>query len=253
MRIRVLSDLHTEMAGLELEHVDADVVVLAGDIGVRTRGFEWAQRTFPKTPVIYVAGNHEYYGAAVPHLTNKLRTMSKGTNVSFLDEEEVVIGGVRFLCATMWTDFALFGADRRDEAMEVAQALMTDFKRIRKSPSFSKLRPRDTLALHRRARAWLRDAIDRGAANKTVVVTHHAPAASSIADRQRTDLLSAAYATDMSAFFDGRVALWIHGHTHHAVDEVINGTRVVSNQRGYPDEPADGFDPSFVVDLKTDA
>lgn len=199
MRIRVLSDLHTEIAPLELPHVDADVVVLAGDIGVRTRGLEWARRAFPSTPVVYVAGNHEYYGAALPHLTDKLRKLADGTNVSFLEHDEAVIGGVRFLGTTLWTDFGLFG------------------RRWREGP--------------------------------TVVVTHHAPALSSVQDRFRADLLTAAYASDMSALFDGSAALWIHGHTHVRVDETCGGTRIVSNQRGYPDEPADGFDPAFTVDV----
>jgi hypothetical protein len=33
------------------------------------------------------------------------------------------------------------------------------------------------------------------------------------------------------------------------VDYRIGATRVLSNQRGYPDEPANGFDPALVVDL----
>jgi 3',5'-cyclic AMP phosphodiesterase CpdA len=247
MRLRILSDLHTEFAPLALSPQPADVVILAGDIGLRTRGFEWARKTFPDTPVVYVAGNHEYYGAAIPHLTSKLRALSTGTNVSFLDEDEVVIQGVRFLGATMWTDFALFGVERRDEALDAAQEWMTDFKRIRKSPSFGRLRARDTWAFHRRARAWLRDAIARPHDGPTVVVTHHAPAVASIADKHRNDLLSAAYASDVSDLIDGRVALWAFGHTHHAVDEMHRGTRLVSNQRGYPDEPADGFNPDLVV------
>lgn len=46
-----------------------------------------------------------------------------------------------------------------------------------------------------------------------------------------------------------RVALWVHGHTHTSVDFEMAGTRVVSNQRGYPGEES-GFQPSLVIDLE---
>jgi 3',5'-cyclic AMP phosphodiesterase CpdA len=248
-RLRIFSDLHTELWPFEPPRVQCDVVILAGDIGVKTRGVEWALQTFSDVPVIYVPGNHEYYGGAVPHLTDKMRALTNATNVTVLDEDEVIVDGVRFLGATLWTDFALFGVDRRDEAMDAAQTHMTDYARIRKSPRFSKLRPVDTLALHRRAKAWLRDALARPYRGPTVVVTHHAPEVSSIADRHRTDLLSAAYATNLRELLDGRAAMWIHGHTHTAVDRVVNGTRIVANQRGYPDEPAENFRDDLVVDV----
>lgn len=38
MKLHVLSDLHTEFADFDLPETDADVVVLAGDIGVGTGG-----------------------------------------------------------------------------------------------------------------------------------------------------------------------------------------------------------------------
>ncbi len=44
---------------------------------------------------------------------------------------------------------------------------------------------------------------------------------------------------DLIRRFD--VDLWLHGHTHHNVDYRVGDTRVVSNQRGYPDQPVPGF------------
>jgi predicted phosphodiesterase len=51
MRIRVLSDLHIEFFDLEPPEVDADVIVLAGDILTEHYGLAWARRVFPNTPV----------------------------------------------------------------------------------------------------------------------------------------------------------------------------------------------------------
>jgi predicted phosphodiesterase len=57
MRIHLLSDLHNEFETYQPSTVDADIVVLAGDIDVKARGVEWAKRMF-KHPVLYVLGNH---------------------------------------------------------------------------------------------------------------------------------------------------------------------------------------------------
>ena len=46
-----------------------------------------------------------------------------------------------------------------------------------------------------------------------------------------------------------RAAAWIYGHTHRAADLDVGGTRVISNPRGYPHQPVDGFDPGRVIAL----
>jgi predicted phosphodiesterase len=64
MKIHFLSDLHIEVKSLpkgfmsEVERVEADVTVLAGDIDVGLKGLALALQI--KRPVIYVMGNHEY-------------------------------------------------------------------------------------------------------------------------------------------------------------------------------------------------
>jgi len=61
MKLHILSDLHTEFADFSPPDTNADIVILAGDIGVGLGGIEWAARRFPRAPVIYVPGNHEFY------------------------------------------------------------------------------------------------------------------------------------------------------------------------------------------------
>ena len=62
MKFALYSDLHLEVKPWTPPELDVDVVILAGDIGIHTRGLAWAGKTFEQ-PVIYVAGNHEYYEA----------------------------------------------------------------------------------------------------------------------------------------------------------------------------------------------
>src|SRR5687768_7021553 len=109
MRISVLSDLHLEFAPYAPASVRADVIVLAGDIHVGVKGIQWAQSAFGDTPVIYVAGNHEYYRQSYPDHLKKMREAAEGTNVRFLENASTEIEGIVFLGCTLWTDFKLFG------------------------------------------------------------------------------------------------------------------------------------------------
>jgi len=65
MRLHVISDVHLEFqkwrSAWGIRTLDCGVHVLAGDIGVGLSGITWALRVFTH-PVIYVFGNHEYYG-----------------------------------------------------------------------------------------------------------------------------------------------------------------------------------------------
>src|SRR5574341_785049 len=128
MRLHILSDLHLEFAPLRLPHPRADVVILAGDIHVQTRGVGWALEAF-RQPVIYIPGNHEYYGGHFKNTLAKMKERAKDTHVRVLDKEEVVIDGVRFLAATLWTDFSVTGNPVL-AAME-ARLRMNDYSRIR--------------------------------------------------------------------------------------------------------------------------
>jgi len=246
MKLHILGDIHLEFAPFALPDTDADVVVMAGDIGVGLAGIEWANRC--AKPVVYVAGNHEYYGHAIPKLTDRMRSAA-GSNVAFLENDEVVIDGVRFLGATLWTDFRLFGDAQFDHGMVVAGQSMNDFRKIRCSPRYGRLTPRVTEVMHRRTRFWLQRMLQSQHAGPTVVVTHHAPSIRSISAEYRDDPLASAFASNVEELADGtRISLWVHGHTHHCIDYPIAGTRVVSNQRGYPGEET-GFDPTLVVDV----
>ena len=73
MKIRILSDLHLEFFEWTPPPVEADVVVLAGDIHVGVRGLEWAQARFPSTHIVY-AGNHEFYGARLHEMLTEWNT-----------------------------------------------------------------------------------------------------------------------------------------------------------------------------------
>lgn len=242
MKVRIFSDLHLEFASFEPPLVDADLVVLAGDISVRNRGIEWANEAFT-CPVVYVAGNHEFYKG---HLTSTLIKMQEAAveHVHVLENQALVVGDVRFLGATAWTDFTSTGDYKA--AMRDCGEWMNDFSRIRIGEGFRKLRPADVIGKNITSRDFLATELGKDFAGKTVVVTHHCPIPE-VAGEGHEGHLAAAYYNQWHDLIR-QADVWVFGHTHHAVDTVISGCRLVSNPRGYPTEKT-GFVPDFTIEI----
>ncbi len=266
MKILVMSDLHLGQIPFAAVHAGqridehADVVVLAGDITDGAGGFRLAREAFPDKPVIMVAGNHEFYGFHwVQHL-DTMREVALKFDINFLEADGIDLGGTRFLGTTLWTDFELMGPQRKVGAMKLAKSSMMDYDYIKvtRTPEFhwahsKTLIPELTEIRHKGSLEWLQKKLDgAGDPAKTVIVTHHAPHPNSIPPRFANDLLSAAYASDLTGLM-GKAGLWIHGHMHNSVDYAVNGTRVVANPRGYAHKNGgmenDEFNPGFMVEV----
>jgi len=272
MKVLVLSDLHLEFAPFEPEPgLEFDVVILAGDIhSPAKRAVQWAADRFRGKPVIYLLGNHEYYDGRLDTTLTEARREAEGTNVHLLDGDEVVIAGVRFLGATLWTDFevrietpeGLISDAAR--AMKMATNLLNDYTLIR-APDESaepgtwrhkqgrKLQAADTLRIHQTQRAWLQERLAEPFAGPTVVVTHHAPHRGSLAQRYADDWASGAFVNELPENFFDIPVLWIHGHTHQRFDYWVRSCRIVCNPRGYVNWSGrienKAFDPELIVDL----
>jgi predicted phosphodiesterase len=246
MRLHVLSDLHLERGDYTPKRTNADVVVLAGDIHQGSRGIQWAQKHFPRTPVLYVMGNHEFYGCEMRPLVEECRAETRGGNILLLENQSAQIGGITFLGCVLWTDFKLW--PKPAEAMEAARDYMNDFKLIR-TPS-GRLRPGDTVQFHQTSVAWLKSQLKKNDPKKTVIITHHAPSERSIPPQNADDILNAAFASDLDSLIRAsRIPLWIHGHTHYNVDYKVGVTRIYSNQRGYPTEMLRCFEPGRIIEI----
>ncbi len=210
---------------------DADVVILAGDIHNGTAAIGWAEATFPGKTVLYVPGNHEYYDGEYFEVAAALKARSAGSNVHVLDNGERVLDGARFLGSTLWTDFELFGEETLVPAIEESLKYVVDFRAIRYGTE-GLFTPEHSLALHRKARAWLERKLGEPFPGKTVVITHHAPHPGSVHPKWGASLTSAAFVSDLTPLL-GPAVLWIHGHTHDGFDFRVNGTRIVANPMGY--------------------
>lgn len=256
LRIWPISDLHlTKREGWPAGQIpQADVAVVAGDV---TEGLveavSWlGQHIRPHMRVVFIAGNHEFWGTVLGRVLEQGRIAAGIVGVDLLDCDAVVIDGVKFVGATLWTDYALFGELYRTSCEQQARFSMADHDRIGwQTQPWRRFRPEDARMLHGHAVSGLSHLMRQPHDGPTVIVTHHAPHPLSLAKDQRAQLISAAYASDMTLLIEAwRAELWVHGHTHHAVDYRVAGTRILSNPRGYPIERASmGSDLMMVVEV----
>ncbi len=276
MKIFLTSDIHSEQANRKFIPTfdyeclqfdcpqDADVIVLAGDIGEWLNGIEWARSRFKNKEIIYVAGNHEFYDSDLS-IIDEMRDKAEEFNIHFLDNGAVTIDGVRFLGCTLWSDFNNYSAIEIKEAWQnqndyryikcqqwwenrqnKARALwlMNLESKFGFEPEcFS---PTVAYLLHKESLQWLERELRKSYIGKTVIVTHHAPSVRSTIDNDRS------YASNLERFIEcykSEIDLWCHGHVHESVDYDVSGVRIVSNPRGYPNNISSTIDGAKIIQI----
>jgi len=265
MKIQILSDLHNEFLRKEkfnsshkwtgsIPVTDADIIVLAGDIDTGVHGAEWAinesERLSKK--IIYVLGNHEFYGYEFKGLKEKIQNLCEGTLVSCLDYGDSIENEVRFIGATLWTDYKAFTELPKEMVMSSIENVLADHRRIRFNSANQtiKFKPHHALTQHNIELAWIKKQLSEPFKGKTVVVTHHGPHLVCQHPAFPINEISAAFHSDLSHLIEmNDINLWIYGHTHSNLDCVMSDTRIISNQAGYPGENVAGFKANLVVAL----
>ena len=251
MKIRLLSDLHTEFrlpykTHPMSEYRGEDVLVLAGDIASGSTNTMdvikfFLDQGFPK--VIYVPGNHEYYGTSFDDFNDKMHDKCYNTKGAyFLNPDSTVIDGVLFIGATLWTNFA-----DNPFSQSAAKRGINDFRVIR---DFDVNRCAKTYYQHI---DYIKDQYEQRGDNKVVVVSHFLPARECIAPRFRgPDLINDYFANDLGEYISTMSnTTWMFGHTHDATDIILGDTRVVANPHGYYNAMNDGvgFDPFKTIEV----
>ena len=268
MKLLILSDLHAEFETFEVPRwLEYDVAVFAGDIVAPGRvAARWLrdQARIPERPVVLIAGNHEYYESVLEQELVEMRHQANEHGIHFLECGEAIVGGVRFLGCTLWTDFRLhIDASRgkweptrlvsdRYRSMIACSRYLADYSAIRViDPKTSNTRgtrimqPMDSLLMNTRHRAWLRSKLAEAFNGPTVVITHHAPHRKSLASRYAGDWCSGGFVNEMLLDFFNVPVLWVHGHTHDSFDYQVGNCRVVCNPRGYANLQGDFENKSF--------
>lgn len=265
MKIQIVSDLHLEFSQyLPVNADNVDVLVLAGDI-LTAKALRSAEspnysryinflrhvsNEFPR--VIYVAGNHEFYGHKWFDTLKVVGQAASSFGIHFLEDRSVRINDVTFVGATLWTDMR----NGNPHVMHTVRYSMNDYHAITNEVNgYSKLDPKSTVLRHENSKEAIKLALETATTDKVVVVTHHAPTFESVHPKYRHEtMLNYAYASDLSEFIldNPRIKLWAHGHMHNVADYHVGSTRIVCNPRGYQTEQRSentGFNQNFIVEV----
>jgi Icc-related predicted phosphoesterase len=243
MRLQLLSDLHFEFHrdggrsfADSLDPTGIDVLVLAGDIAVAesiSPALALLCRRFRDASVVYVHGNHEFYGSDrnfVVDITK--RAQAENPNLVWLASSGAQLHGFNFLGAPLW-----FPPSTVDERLKCA---MNDFSAIEDFESW---------VYEENAKAV--SFFERQLRPGDIVVTHHLPSQRCVAPRFTRHPLNPFFVCDLTGLIiERRPRLWLHGHSHASVRAQIGETTVLCNPFGYAvEEPNPEFLDRLVVEL----
>lgn len=257
MKIHLVSDIHLEFSDYPYRAPKGtDVVIAAGDIYTKNLGPQALRTHFPDHPIIYITGNHEYYGGSVVEDSIELQEQAEKYDIRFLNPGFTIYEDVLFVGGTLWTDYLLHGEEFQKTCKFHGQDCMNDFRKISYSKKpWERFTPDKAEFLHKIHKEEISEGLSRAfeEGKKTVVVTHHAPHTKSLdPDYVNDHWLNASYASDLEKFIlDTKPNLWVHGHIHCSKDYMVGETRIVANPRGYshPKNPFDQQNKNFNKDL----
>ncbi len=256
MKLLVLSDLHIEISPWSIPSDSlalADVIILAGDIGLGQKTIPWIKENCLDKPVLWVWGNHEYWNGHFPKTRLKIqKQLPADSTIRILENSSFVLNGVRFLGCTLWTDCRVHeGSLGVYGVMQQVARNMRDYQKIRAGTGYRPWRLSESIGEHLQSVRWLKDQLSETHERPTVVITHHAPLReclnSGVDDRE----LDAAYASDLSGLIrEYKPDIWIYGHTHKTEDFMYADTRIVSNPLGYyAYGEITGFNSGLIIEI----
>lgn len=238
MKIALASDIHHEFLGQQdLPPLpECDLIILAGDIDKGMRGVLWAE-TLNK-PVLYVPGNHESYGLDILELHKQYDAWNeRNSNVTILNPGSVVISGIRFIGAPLYSQLVLPGYVEYSYT-QYAMAI-SDFLVTKKGDTI--WHPKDHVEKHNENIAFISEELN-SPEQKKVVITHWLPSMQCIAPFYKGNVLNPYFCNNLDGLINSyKPDMWLYGHTHSPLDIIhSNGkTRLVCNPRGYPKERKD--------------
>lgn len=239
-RFHIVSDLHLDHARMAPLPLAGDVLILAGDTAslsnLELMGGPVSNYLEAKRPIVFVAGNHEFYGHSMPFALRMMHRWARQHGLIFLHNRAVVVAGVRIFGATAWTDYAFGGASLRANKLNAGR-MLNDHRLIRmERSSIGRLfTPEDALRAHRKSMRLLDARLGEDFQGPTVLLTHHGVHGNSVADRFKGSDINAAFVSDLTGVLaKHKPALAIHGHVHDSFDYMLGETRVIANPRGYP-------------------
>jgi len=217
MQCQVYSDTHLEHRKNVLPNIAAPNLLAVGDIAAAYQ----LQSIVPYwcdnyDHIVYVAGNHEYYGSTYQRVQELLYTLdSEYSNFHLLDlGKTVTINNQRFVGCTLW-----YGPTNSWHEQQMIRTQINDSKYIGLSYE-------EFVLLGLVHRNYLRNAIQEG----DVVLTHYLPTWASVAREYVNQPTNTAYVNNCADIIQSnKPKFWLHGHTHTPCDYEAYDTRVICN------------------------
>jgi predicted phosphohydrolase len=252
MKLRIVSDLHLEINYFEIEPLDEDILILAGDISPKEKQvWNFISNYLKKNnhPLVFlILGNHDYYHSSGikeidDYYTNQFipKINKKEKRVFFLQDDYIDIEGFLFYGTTLWTKI------HKEHEMLLDRGMM-DYSLI------DNFTPADSTKIHEQSVEKLKTFLtQRKDDDKVILITHHLPSFKSIDVKYKHSPMTPGFASNLDDIIkDKHIFIAIHGHTHIGMDYMLEDTRVLCNPRGYvqygtKENPA--FDPDFIIEI----
>lgn len=187
--------------------------------------------------VLYVPGNHEFYGGEIEQSVDDMRSYLKQfRNIIIMDNDLVSIDNVRYIGSTLWS-----GMNHRNPlTMLAAKDMINDYRYIKRKKSGKEvlITPEDTVDMFEKNVDFINKMIEISPFETNVILTHHAPSYKSVPSKFERNIANGAFVSDLEYLLCERtsVSVWAHGHTHSSSDYMIETCRVVANPLGYTNE-----------------
>lgn len=289
VKIQLLSDLHLEAHPqfMPTPAPDADLLVLAGDIGSYQGGSllndadfglaRFSPRHGWPVPVLFVPGNHEYDSMDFDAAHERLRDTCTRLGITWLERDVVTLAqllgdkgktapmasapprAVRFIGTTLWSDFDALSPPSPPPGGSLTPLLKARDKAfraanyyLRKAGITRQGHPMLAQTVREQSlvcQSWLQQALAEPFEGVTVVITHFAPSLQSADPRYGLAPGTAGFCNALDDLLP-QAQLWLHGHLHCPSDYVKNGCRVVSNPLGYARKSEQAqFNPSLCIKI----
>ena len=254
MKLRLASDLHLERTS-DMHYIDSLIphmpddlettLVLLGDIHVGTGARIYIDEMAKRFKyVIYIFGNHEFYGYNFYTLREKFHDKTSHIpNLFVLENDSVILDGQKFVGCTLWTD----GDKENPFSMRSVEKKIHDYYLI-EGMDGKILRIIETIAAHKTSLAYLREEVDEA----TVVLTHHVPLFNVLCDPMyKNSQIQGGFESDLAELIlDLQPKYWLYGHNHYNIGVTdIGNTKLVSNQACYLHEPMSDYTPDFILGI----
>lgn len=214
--------------------IEDKILLLAGDICTIKNDnlvyfLENIQNMFAK--IIYVPGNHEYYGLSITEgnrlLKEKIEKLNESNNNIILlnngshydDKHEILIIGT-----SLWSNLAHNNYD-----IILAKYMINDFRYIQD------FKPQDYLDMFNSNLKFLERELENNRDTNKIIITHHMPSYDLIAEEYKGEI-NVCFASDLNYLFNSSIKAWIYGHTHCPTEKILNDTLCKCNPIGYKGE-----------------